>query len=149
MKTLGSIVKGRELYTISANETVQNAARYMTERNIGAVTVVDDGRVVGLFSERDLMNRVVAEGLDPRSVPVREVMTTNLAFAGPNESCEEGIRKMKQAGCRHLPIIEENRLLGLVSLRELLEADSNDKAEEIQMLNTYIHYLPPELTVKS
>lgn len=151
MKTLGSIVQdtNRDPYSVSADETVQDAARYMTERHIGAVTVVDGERVIGLFSERDLMNRVVAAGRDPQAVPVREVMTTDLTIASPNESYEEGLRKMQQARCRHLPILERDNFIGLISLRDLLKVDADEKAEEIRMLNTYIHYVPPELASKA
>lgn len=146
MKNLGSIVKGsdRDLYTVSADRTVQQAVLYMTERNIGAVTIVDGERVVGLFSERDLMKRVVAEGRDPSVVPVRDVMTTELTIAAPEDSCEEGISKMRRAKCRHIPVLEDNKFLGLVSLRDLLEVDADEKADEIRMLNTYIHYVPPD-----
>jgi len=151
MKTLGSIVKdsNRDLYTVSADQTVHNAARYMTERHIGAVTVVDGERVIGLFSERDLMNRVVAESRDPRAVQVRDVMTTDLTTASTNESYEEGLRKMQRARCRHLPILEADNFIGLISLRDLLEVDADEKAEEIRMLNTYIHYVPPDLGSKA
>jgi CBS domain-containing protein len=145
MKTIGSIVKNasRDLFTVSADDSVHSAARYMTERNIGAVTVVDGARVVGLFSERDLMKRVVAEGRDPAQIKVREVMTTELTIASPDESYEEALSKMHQARCRHLPILENNQFIGLISLRDLLQADADEKAEEIRMLNTYINYVPP------
>ena len=147
MKTLGSIVSDskRDLYTVSADDSVENAARYMSERHIGAVTVVDGERVIGLFSERDLMNRIVAEGRDPRAVLVRDVMTTDLTTAGPKESYAEGLSKMQQARCRHLPILEGDSFIGLISLRDLLEVDADEKAEEIRMLNTYIHYVPPSI----
>ncbi len=146
MKTLGSIVKEHsELYTITADFTAHDAAVYMTDRNIGAVMVVEDERVVGLFSERDLLKRVVAAGHDPASVRVGELMSSDLTFAAPDETYEEGIRKMQKARCRHLPILENNKLLGLVSLRDLLARDADEKAEEIRMLNTYIHYVPPDL----
>lgn len=145
MKTLGSIVKdaNRDLYAVNRDSSVQSAVLYMTERNIGAVTVVEGERVVGLFSERDLMKRVVAEGHDPAQVSVGDVMTTDLIIASPGESYEDAISKMRQAQCRHLPVLENNRLLGLVSLRDLLEVDADEKAEEIRMLNTYINYVPP------
>jgi CBS domain-containing protein len=145
MKSIGSIVKDshRDLYTVAADDTVQAAVLYMTSRNIGAVTVIDGNRVVGLFSERDLMKRVVAEGRDPASVRVSEVMTTELTTASPDESYEEGLRKMQQARCRHLPILEDNNFVGLISLRDLLKIDADEKAEEIRMLNTYINYVPP------
>lgn len=146
MKNLGSIVKGsnRDLYTVHADDTVQQAVLYMTARNIGAVTIVEGERVVGLFSERDLMKRVIAEGRDPKEVPVRDVMTTELTIAAPEDSCEKGLSKMRQANCRHIPVLEADKFLGLVSLRDLLEVDADEKADEIRMLNTYIHYVPPD-----
>jgi CBS domain-containing protein len=117
----------------------------MRDRNIGAVAVVDGSRFVGLFSERDLMKRVVAEARDPLAVKIREVMTTDLTTGAPGESYEEGLRKMQVARVRHLPILDGNRFVGLISLRDLLKVDAEEKAEEIRMLNTYIHYLPPDL----
>src|SRR5205085_1823410 len=145
MKTLGSIVKDsdRDLFCISVDDTAYDAARYMAERNVGAVTVVDGARVAGLFSERDLMRRVVAEGRDPRSVRVGDVMTTELVMASPDESYEEAIAKMQAARCRHLPVLEAQQFVGLVSLRDLLKVDADEKAEEIRLLNTYINYVPP------
>ncbi|HET9529848.1 MAG TPA: CBS domain-containing protein [Blastocatellia bacterium] len=146
MKTLGSILKNyKELYAVPADTTVHDAAVYMADRNIGAVTVVDGDRVVGLFSERDLMKKVVAAGHDANTMRVGEVMTTELTTAGPDESYEDAISKMHQARCRHIPILENNKLLGLVSLRDLLEVDVDEKAEEIRLLNTYINYVPPGL----
>ena len=146
MKNLGSIVKesNRDVYTVYADNTVQETVLYMTERNIGAVTIIDGERVVGLFSERDLMRRVIAEGRYPKSVSVRDVMTTDLTIATPEDSCEEGISKMRKAKCRHIPVLEDAKFLGLVSLRDLLEVDADEKADEIRMLNTYIHYVPPD-----
>lgn len=145
MKTLGSIVKdsARDLYRVSADATVLDAVIYMTNRNIGAVTIVEGDRVVGLFSERDLMRRVIAQDRDPRSLTVREVMTTELVTGSPEDSCEEGISKMRQARSRHLPILEGTHFLGLISLRDLLQVEVEEQAEELRMLNTYIHYVPP------
>jgi CBS domain-containing protein len=147
MKTLGSIVKDsdRDFFCISVDDTAYDAARFMAERNIGAVTVVDGERVTGLFSERDLMRRVVAEGRDPHAVRVGDVMTTEVIIAGPQESYEEAIAKMQAARCRHLPVVEGQCFVGLVSLRDLLKVDADEKAEEIRLLNTYINYLPPGL----
>lgn len=146
MRTLGSILEAHdELYVVSADDSVHQAAVYMVDHNIGAVTVVDGERFVGLFSERDLMTRVIAADRDPKQVRVRDVMTTELTTASPDESYEEGLRKMHQARCRHLPVLENQKLLGLISLRDLLEIDADEKAEEIRMLNTYIHYVPPRV----
>jgi CBS domain-containing protein len=147
MKTLGSIVKDslRELYKVPADSTVQDAAEYMATRNIGAVTVVEGERVVGLFSERDLMKRVVAKDRNPKVVTVGEVMTTELVTGLPQDSCQEGISKMRHAKSRHLPILEGSQFLGVISLRDLLEVEVDEQAEELRMLNTYIHYIPPGL----
>lgn len=145
MKTLGSIVKDstRDLYRVSADTSCTDAAIYMTSRNIGAVTIIEGDRVVGLFSERDLMRRVIAKNLDPKSIPVREVMTTNLVTGNPDDSLEEGIRKMRQVNSRHLPVLEGARFLGLISVRDLLLVEVDEQADELRMLNTYIHYIPP------
>ncbi len=147
MKTLGSIVKdsSRELYKVPADSTVQYTAEYMATRNIGAVTVVEGERVVGLFSERDLMRRVVAKDRNPKVVTVGEVMTTELVTGLPEDSCREGISKMRHAKSRHLPILEGSQFLGVISLRDLLEVEVDEQAEELRMLNTYIHYIPPGL----
>jgi CBS domain-containing protein len=147
MKTLGSIVKDslRELYKVPADSTVQYAAEYMANRNIGAVTVVEGERVVGLFSERDLLKRVIAKDRNPKVVTVGEVMTTELVTGLPEDSCQEGISKMRQAKSRHLPILEGSQFLGVISLRDLLEVEVDEQAEELRMLNTYIHYIPPGL----
>ncbi len=145
MKTLGSIVKdsARDLYSVTADTSVYDAAIYMTERNIGAVTIAEGERIVGLFSERDLMKRVIAKDLDPKQVTVRDVMTTELVTGSPDDSCEEGLSKMRQANSRHLPILEGTRFLGLISIRDLLQVEVDEQAEELRMLNTYIHYIPP------
>src|SRR5207245_2792615 len=106
MKTIGSIVQGRETYHLADNQTVREAARYMTERRVGAVAVLSGNRLAGIVSERDIMGRVVAKGLDPDKVRVADVMTRDLVVAHTGDSHDDGLRKMKQAGCRHLPVGE-------------------------------------------
>lgn len=143
MKTVGNLVAGREVYHVRVEHTVREAARYMSERRVGAVAVLDGDRLSGVLSERDIMSRVVARGLDPDGVKVGEAMTRDLVVANAGESHEEGVRKMKQAGCRHLPVIQADRFIGMVSLRDLLQVDLSEKDEEIRLLNAYIHYVPP------
>jgi CBS domain-containing protein len=92
------------------------------------------------------MGRVVAKGLDPDATRVGDVMTRDLVVSEAGESHEDGVRKMKQAGCRHLPVVEGGQLIGIVSLRDLLQVDLSEKDEEIRWLNAYIHYTPPEAT---
>ena len=143
MKTIGALVTGREVYHVSADQTVREVARYMTERRVGCVSVLDGTRLVGVISERDIMGRVVARELDPDRTTVRDVMTRDLVVAAQNDSHEDGLRKMKQAGCRHLPVVEGERLAGMVSQRDLLQVDLTEKDEEIRWLNAYIHLIPP------
>jgi CBS domain-containing protein len=143
MKTIGGLVSGREIYHVRSDHSVREACRYMTERRVGAVSVLDGSRLVGILSERDVMGRVVARDLDPDRTHVGEVMTRDLVVAQSSESHEDGLRKMKQAGCRHLPVVEDDRLVGMVAQRDLLQVDLSEKDEEIRWLNAYIHFIPP------
>ena len=143
MKTIGGVVVGREVFHIRAEDTVREAARYMTERRVGAVAVLEGSRLAGILSERDIMGRVVATRLDPDTTRVKDVMTRDLVVADAAESHDEGLRKMKQAGCRHLPVVEEDHLVGMVSARDLMQIDLTEKDEEIRWLNAYIHFMPP------
>jgi CBS domain-containing protein len=144
MKTIGRIVAGREVYHIDVEQSVRDAARYMTERRVGAVAVLTGDRLTGILSERDIMGRVVARGLDLDKTRVGDVMTRDLVVARTKDSHEDGLRKMKQAGCRHLPVVDAGNLVGMVSLRDLLQVDLTEKDEEIRWLNAYINYVPPE-----
>lgn len=139
MNTLHSIVRGRPLYFIEQNWTVLEAARYMTEKKIGAAAVVDGDRVVGVFSERDLMTRVVVAGRQAEQTFVSEVMTREVVACVPEETHEEGLRRMQQAKCRHLPVVKEGQLLGFVSLRDLMQIEIEEKDEELRQINAYVH----------
>ena len=120
MKTLRELVKDRPLYSVDAGRTVLEAARYMMERNIGAVPVLRDGDLAGMFSERDIMNRVVAAGRTPGTTAVSEVMTPNPRAVAADESIDECLFIMREFGFRHLPIVDGKELKGLVSLRDVL-----------------------------
>jgi CBS domain-containing protein len=143
MKTIGGLLAGRETFHVGTEHTVRDAARYMSERRVGAVSVLEGTRLVGILSERDIMGRVVARQLDPDRTRVADVMSRDLVVAQAGDSHEDGLRKMKQAGCRHLPVVEGDRLMGMVSLRDLLQIDLSEKDEEIRWLNAYIHFIPP------
>jgi CBS domain-containing protein len=143
MKTIGSVVAGREVFHVGVDQTIREVARYMTERRVGAVAVLDGQRLAGILSERDIMTRVVAKGLDPDRTRVVDVMTRDLVVGQAGESHDDGLRKMKQAGCRHLPVVKGDHLVGMVSQRDLLQIDLTEKDEEIRWLNAYIHFIPP------
>jgi CBS domain-containing protein len=120
MATVYDLVKDRRVYSVDADKTVLEAARFMMEHSIGALPVLRNGELVGIFSERDVMNRVVAVGRTPGTTKIAEVMTTNPRGVDVNESVEECLFLMKEFGFRHLPIVSGKELKGLVSLRDLL-----------------------------
>ena|SRR4026207_2210496 len=143
MKTARELFSGQDLTVISKEQTVYDAACLMAEKKIGAVPVVEGGRVVGIFSERDIMNRVVARNLNPQKTSIEQVMTKELIVGTPEENIPQILSRMKQANIRHLPIIEEDKLVGIISFRDLLQADIREKDEEIKIMTAYIHYIPP------
>jgi len=120
MATVYDLVKDRRVYSIDADKTVLDAARFMMEHSIGALPVLRNGELVGIFSERDIMNRVVAAGRTPGTTRISEVMTANPRAIDAGESIEECLFLMKEFGFRHLPIVSGKQLKGLVSLRDLL-----------------------------
>src|ERR1700732_4045427 len=114
------IVKDRRVYSIDADGTVLEAARFMMEHSIGALPVLRDGNVVGIFSERDIMNRVVALGRMPGTTKISEVMTANPKAVSVDETIENCLYLMREFGFRHLPIVDGKELKGLVSSRDIL-----------------------------
>jgi CBS domain-containing protein len=118
--TLRELLKDRRVYSVEATRTVLEAARFMMEHNIGAVPVLRSGELVGILSERDIMNRVVAVGRTPGTTAVSEVMTANPRSVAADESLEECLFIMREFGFRHLPIVEGKEVKGLVSVRDVL-----------------------------
>jgi CBS domain-containing protein len=118
--TLRDLLKDRKIYSIDAGRTVLEAARFMMEQNIGALPVLRNGELAGIFSERDIMNRVVAVGRTPAYTAVSEVMTANPRTVSLDETVEECLFIMHEFGFRHLCIVEGKELRGLVSLRDIL-----------------------------
>jgi CBS domain-containing protein len=98
--------------------------------------------LIGIFSERDLMNRVVVEGRDPARTPVREVMTEDPLTVEPNDSLETCMTLMRRHGFRHLPICSGRELRGVVSLRDILLHDLDEKDDEVRMMRAYLHSTP-------
>ncbi|MGH7598598.1 MAG: CBS domain-containing protein [bacterium] len=143
MNTVGNIVKNREVFTVKRDQIVLEAVQFMVEKRIGAVAVLEGDRLVGIFSERDLMKRVVAKGLDPKSIRMEEVMTRNIIIAHPDESHAACLAKMQSHNIRHLVIASGDRLIGMISLRDLMMIDLKEKSAEIEMMNAYLHYVPP------
>jgi CBS domain-containing protein len=149
MKMIRTIVGDRETVTVERLASVKEAARAMTEHQIGALPVLDDGRLVGIFTERDVMGRIVAAGLNPDQTAVGDVMSTDLVVADIADGYETCLDRMQQAHVRHLILLEQGRLAGIVSLRDLLAVDADEKAEAISLLNAYLHYIPADTHLKT
>ncbi len=142
MKNLKEILGNRPLLAIQKNFTVRQASEFMTQNKIGLVPILDGDKLVGVFSERDLMQRVVAAGKDPDKTPVEEVMTVNLIVSEDTETYIDCLAKMKSANIRHVLVKSGDKLIGVVSMRDLLQADLNLKDETIEVLYNYINSKP-------
>ncbi len=139
MQTIHEMVHGRQVFTVEDTATVLAAAQQMKQHNVGALPVIRAGKLVGIFSERDLMKRVVAEQRDPAKTKVSEVMTRDPRVVGPDESFETCLKMMKEHGFRHVPVWDGRQLMGLVSLRDVLLRDLEEKDGEVKMMRAYIH----------
>jgi len=140
MKQIAELIEGHPLILAESSDNVRAVARKMSERNIGAIAVLDSGQLVGIFSERDLMTRVVVPGLDPDETPVSNVMTTSLVAAKPEEEIGSALQKMQSLGCRHLPVVDEGHLIGMLSLRDLLKIDDDNNRARASFLNELVTY---------
>jgi CBS domain-containing protein len=145
VKVIKSVVQGREVVAVTPSTSVHAAARLMADRQIGAVAVVDDERLVGIFTERDVLVRIVAADRNPSETSIADVMSTQLCVAEAKESYETCLERMHQAHVRHLLVLDQGRLAGIVSLRDLMAVDLDEKAEAINLLNAYVHYIPVDL----
>jgi CBS domain-containing protein len=142
MKRIAEIIEGRPLYHAASTESVRQVARRMTDWNVGAIAIVDDGKLVGVFSERDLMTRVVAAGLDPDGTPIDNVMTKNIGIAEPVEDIDDALGKMYSLKCRHLPVVDSGKLIGMLSLRDLLQIDDEHQRRKASFLKELVTYSP-------
>lgn len=142
MACIYDLVRNQATFCVELNESVLDVARAMVERNIGAVPVLDGGVLVGILSERDLMKRIVAEGRDPAKTRVSQIMTKEPRTVGPREDLETCMMLMSQHGFRHLPICDGNKLVGMVSLRDIMLHGLSEKDHEVRMMRAYIHSTP-------
>lgn len=142
MKAIGELVTGPVVHTLPVETTVLEASRLMTERRIGAVLVSDaagdEGRLVGIFTERDLMSRVVVRGSDPASVRLKDVMTADLVIADPDQPLLDVAQEMQDRHIRHIPVVRDGEVVGILSLRDILRAHLEEKVKEVDALTAYI-----------
>ena len=130
--------KGNDVVCVDLRATVLEAVQVMNDHHVGAVLVLDEGKLVGIFSERDVLVRLVAAQRDPRHTWVRDVMTTRIYTTSPDDSLLEVMRLMTDRRCRHIPVIEADRLVGLVSIGDLTKATQRNLRQEVRELSRYI-----------
>jgi len=130
-RVIPDVVRDQDLLTLPGSATVREAARLMTERGVRSVLVVDQAQLEGIFTDTDLIERVVAEGLDPASTVLSGVITRDPLTVVPDCLAIEALRLMHGEGCRHLPVVDAGRLVGVVSRRDfLLEEEDEIEREE-------------------
>ncbi len=135
------VIRNREPYWTKASATVQEAAEFMSAKNIGAVCVIDDGgKLLGVFSERDVLNRVVVPQRDPLTVTVEEVTSELRAVIQCDETPHQALERMELIGSRHLPVVDGERWVGMLSMRDLLRVEVGEQGDEIKLLHEYIQH---------
>ena len=143
MKTIREIMRPSFLFLVQRTSSVSEAVHAMAEHNVGIVAVVDGDSLVGVFSERDVVRRVVDRGLDAAQTTVEQVMTTELVLGDVNEDCQVAMMKMDRANIRHLPIVSDGRIVSMLSIRDLMRAEIDNTGVEIEHLRAYLFQVPP------
>ena len=144
MNTIGQLLhyKGYDVWSVSPNESVFDALKLMAEKDVGAVLVLEEGRLVGIFSERDYARKVILEGKSSKTITVREIMSTDLICACPDFTIEQGLALINAKPIRHLPIVESGKLIGIVTVGDLVKAVISEKEDLISFYEMYIHGHP-------
>jgi CBS domain-containing protein len=130
--------KGRQVYTVAPNVTVRQAVREMNEKGVGALLVLVEDDPVGIFTERDVLRRVVDEGRNPRSTHVGDVMTRDVLVVEPGTPIEQVMATMTERRIRHLPVLENGHLVGLISIGDVTRWMSQNQEAHIQRMTDYI-----------
>jgi CBS domain-containing protein len=140
MKTVHDLIKakGHTVFFISPDVSIYTALTEMAEKNVGALVVMEEDRVAGIISERDYARKVILKGKSSRDTTVREIMTDRVFYVTPNRNMEECMALMIDKHVRHLPVMEEDRLVGIISIGDVVKAVIEDKKMIIQELEDYI-----------
>ena len=133
------VIRDREPYSLRESASVLDAAEFMAQRRIGAVCVLDEaGKLIGVFSERDLLNRVVVPKHDPAAMKLGEVTSPLRAVIRCDETPQQALKRMEEIGSRHLPVLDGEQWVGMLSMRDLLRVELSDKGDELKLLHDYI-----------
>jgi CBS domain-containing protein len=126
---------------MKSSASVQDAAEFMAARNVGAVCVLDEGgKLLGVFSERDVVKRVVLQKADPASIRVGDVTSELRAVIRCDETPHQALERMELIGSRHLPVVDGERWVGMLSMRDLMRVELSEQGDEIKLLHEYIQH---------
>jgi len=141
MKTVKQLLsgKGSQVYSIFPDARVIEALQLMAQKDVGALVVLEDGRLVGILSERDYARKVILHSKSSANVLVREIMTAELVTVDPSRTVEECMTLVTQRRVRHLPVLENDQLIGIVSIGDLVKETIAEQEQTIKQLESYIH----------
>ncbi len=135
------VIRDREPYSMKPSASVQDAAEFMAARNVGAICVVDEqGKLLGVFSERDVVRRVIVQKRDPVGLQVGEVTSELRAVIQCDETPHQALERMELIGTRHLPVVDGERWVGMLSMRDLMRVELSEQGDEIKLLHEYIQH---------
>lgn len=132
--------KGRAMYSIEPEDPVLEAIRLMAERHVGALLVMKAGELVGIVSERDYARKVILKGRSSADTPVWQIMSSPVLTVSPHESVQECMELMTAHRVRHLPVVEAGRVMGVISIGDLVKAVIEEQKQTIEQLESYIHH---------
>jgi CBS domain-containing protein len=141
MKTVQQLLESKRYSVVSVtpSTTVLDALKVMADKEIGAVIVIDDGHLVGIFSERDYARKVVLQGKASKDTPVREIMTEKVVCVRPEQTIDDCMGLMTDKRIRHLPVLEHKKVIGVISIGDVVKEMLSEKEFVIKQLESYIH----------
>ncbi len=144
METIRQILnkKGNQVFSVAPETTVYDTLMLMADKNIGAVLVLDEGKLVGIMSERDYARKVILHGKFSKEIPVKEIMSTNVIYIDPDQTIQNTKAVMIQKRIRHLPVMEDDKLVGIISIGDVVNAVLEENIFMIDQLYTYIKGVP-------
>ena len=131
-------IKGSDVWTIGPDASVYDAIHLMTEKKVGALMVVEGGKVVGVISETDYTRKIILKGRTSQLTPVKDIMTSHVLYVGPNQDIEECMILMTEKRTRHLPVMDEGVLIGVISIGDAVKSVIDEQRFTIEQLERYI-----------
>jgi CBS domain-containing protein len=140
MKTIGQLlqIKGHDIWSIAPDAPVYDAIKLMANKGVGALLVLEAGKLVGIVSERDYARKVILKGKTSKGTPVKDIMTPHVIYTSPDQTIEKCMALMTAKHIRHLPVLEGDQLVGIVSIGDLVKAIISEQATLIQQLENHI-----------